>query len=268
MAIITISRGSYSMGKAVAEAIADRLNYSLSSHELLLEASSTFHVPEAKLQAAIHDAPGFLNGRRHSKEFYLACIRSALATHAAEDNLVYHGLAGHFLLKGLPHVCKVRITADLEARVATETARDNISFEHARSRILADDQHRRDWTRALYGVDPWDSNLYDLVVHVGRLQVEDAADFIVQAATRFPSTERSRQQARDLALACLVKAHLIADAHDIAVTSHDGNIVVYVSKKAPGDRRMKTVVDALRSARPDIRNLEIHWATPAPDGAI
>ncbi|MBI9086061.1 MAG: cytidylate kinase-like family protein [Desulfobacterales bacterium] len=268
MAIITISRGSYSMGKAVAEAVADRLGYALSSHELLLEAASAFDVPEIKLQSAIHDAPGILSGRRRDKEFYLACIRSALTTRAAEDNLVYHGLAGHFLLKGIPHVCKVRITADMDARIATEADREDISPEQARYRILADDKHRRDWTRALYDVDPWDSNLYDLVVRIDRLRVADAADFIVHTASRFPSTESSRRQVRDLALACRVKARLIPVTHDISVTCHDGNIVVYASKKVPGDRRMKAAVDELKTAQPDIRHLEIHWATPAPDGAI
>lgn len=256
------------MGKAVAEAVAERLGYGLLSHELLLEASNEFQVPEPRLEAAIREAPGFLSGRRHHKDLFLACIRSALAARAADDNLVYHGLAGHLLLQGIPHVCRVRITANLGSRIATEAERDHVAQEQARRRILDDDNHRRDWTRTLYGVDPWDSNLYDLVVHIGRLQVADAAEFIAMAADRFQSTEDSRRQARDLALACRVKARLLPVVSDIKVTSHDGNIVVYTLKKAAGDRRIKTAVDRITTDQSDIRHLEIHWAAPAPEGAV
>ena len=40
MSIITISRGSSSMGKAVAEKVAERLGYHLISREVLLDASN------------------------------------------------------------------------------------------------------------------------------------------------------------------------------------------------------------------------------------
>jgi hypothetical protein len=45
MAIITISRGSYSRGKEVAEALADKLGYGCVSRDILLEASKEFHIP-------------------------------------------------------------------------------------------------------------------------------------------------------------------------------------------------------------------------------
>ena len=59
--IITISRGSYSRGKKVAEKVAKELNYECISRDILLEASEHFHIPEIKLVRAIHDSPGILN---------------------------------------------------------------------------------------------------------------------------------------------------------------------------------------------------------------
>ena len=44
MAIITISRGSYSKGKEVAERVAQTLGYDCISREILLEASEHFNV--------------------------------------------------------------------------------------------------------------------------------------------------------------------------------------------------------------------------------
>jgi hypothetical protein len=57
MAIITISRGSYSHGKEIAEKVAKKLNYDIISREVLIEASRQFNVPEVKLLHAIKDAP-------------------------------------------------------------------------------------------------------------------------------------------------------------------------------------------------------------------
>ena len=113
MPIITISRGSYSRGKEVAEKLAQDLGYECISRDILLQASNEFNLPEIKLIRALHDAPSVLDRFTYGKERYVAYIRSALLTYAQQDNLVYHGLAGHFLLQGIPHVLKVRILADL-----------------------------------------------------------------------------------------------------------------------------------------------------------
>ena len=49
MSIVTISRGSYSRGKEVAEKLARALNYECISREIILEASEHFNIPELKL---------------------------------------------------------------------------------------------------------------------------------------------------------------------------------------------------------------------------
>ena len=99
MSIITISRGSYSRGKEVAEKLAQALGYQCLSRDILLEASERYNIPEIKLVRAIHDAPSILERFTYAKEPYVAYIRAALLRQAQKDNLVYHGLAGHFLLQ-------------------------------------------------------------------------------------------------------------------------------------------------------------------------
>ena len=59
MGVITISRGSYSHGKEIAEKLAQKLGYDCISREILLKASEQFNVKEAKLIRALHDAPFF-----------------------------------------------------------------------------------------------------------------------------------------------------------------------------------------------------------------
>ncbi|MCB2225461.1 MAG: cytidylate kinase-like family protein [Desulfarculaceae bacterium] len=270
MAIITISRGSYSKGREVAEKVAQRLGYEEVSRDVLLEASEHFHIPEVKLVRAIHDAPSILDRFSHGRTCYLAFIKSALAQRAQADKLVYHGLAGHLLLNDLPHVVKVRIIADLEARVEAEMAREGLTQSQARDLLLKDDNERRKWTQNLYGVDPWDASLYDLVIHIHQLSVDDAVDFIVEAAGKqcFQTTPEAQRKADDLALACRVKAYLVQeDCVDVAVTSEFGNVMVYTKQ---GDRRahqLEEKVKPLLLATPEINHLEVRTGQAFPPEA-
>jgi hypothetical protein len=99
MSIVTISRGSYSRGKEVAEKLARALNYECISREIILEASDQFNIPELKLVRAIHDAPTILDRFTSGKERFVAFFRAALLSHLQRDNVVFHGLAGHFFLQ-------------------------------------------------------------------------------------------------------------------------------------------------------------------------
>ena len=64
MAIITISRGSYSKGKEVAEKVAKKLGYECLSREVVLEASNQYNISEIKMVKAIHDAPTILENTK------------------------------------------------------------------------------------------------------------------------------------------------------------------------------------------------------------
>jgi cytidylate kinase len=270
MGIITISRGSYSMGKAVAEEVAKRLGYAVISRDLLLGASDRFHIPEYKLIRAIHDAPGTLDRFRHSKQAYLAYIRAALAEHAAKDNVVYHGLAGHLLLKDIPGVLKVRITAALEDRVSLEMQREGIGEQAARSILVSDDEQRRKWTQSLYGVDPWDSNLYDLVFRIGSLSMDGVVNFICQAAgcEGFTTSEKTLQRVKDLALACHVKAELVDDFPVAGVSCQHGNVVVYVRNKVRGGSQLHKRFETIRQKHKEIYNIEVHSEKILPSDAV
>jgi len=269
MSIITISRGAFSLGKTVAEKVAERLHYDVISREVLLDASSRFNVSEIKLEKAIHDAPGILERYSHSKQSYVAYIRSALVERIINDNVVYHGLAGHLLLKGIPHVLKVRITAVLERRVAIEMERDRISAKEARALILEDDKQRRKWTRSLYGQDPWDSSLYDLSICIDKLSVDNAVDFICLAveSKKFRSTEKNKQKAKDMAAACRVKAALVDEFPNIAVACEYGSVLVYISKDQATGKLIKRL-DTIRDNMSDIYHFETHAGLPFPPDAV
>ena len=233
MAIITISRGSYSRGKEVAEKVAQELGYECIAREIVLEASEEFNMPEIKLIRAIHDAPSILNRFAYGKEKYIAYIQEALLKHLQKDNVVYHGLAGHFFVRGISHVLKVRIIADLEERIRLEMERQGISKKEASHILKKDDKERKKWSEHLYGIDTWDPTLYDLVLHIHKITVDDAADIICHVARlkHFQTTPESQKTMDDLALSAEVKAALIDTKPDIEVSADNG--VVHIGTEAP-----------------------------------
>ena len=248
MAIITISRGSYSRGKEVAEKVAERLGYECIARDMLIEASGHSHIPEIKLVRAIHDAPSILDRFTYSKEKYIAHIQAALVQHVRHDNVVYHGLAGHFFLKGVPHVLKIRIIAELEDRINQEMHREHISYKEALRILKKDDEQRRKWSKSLYGIDTSDPSLYDLVLHIKKISVDDAVDVICHTVglNTFETTPQSQKAMDDLSLACEVKARLINLKGDIEVYA-DGGIVT-VKTKTDASAESKLIRDIRRTA--------------------
>jgi cytidylate kinase len=219
MPIITISRESYTRAKEVAEKVAEKLGFQCVSREVLIEASEEFNVPEVKLLKALRDAPFVLDRLTFGKERYTAYIQVALLQRLQSDKVVYHGLAGHYLVEGISHVLKVRIIGNMEDRVKIVMRRAEvfeqaavamkgismpglsrpgaprpISKKKALQVIEESEEARRKWGLHLYGVDTHDPDLYDLVIHINKLSVDDAADLICRAASmdRFRRANRNR----------------------------------------------------------------------------
>ncbi len=227
MSLITISRGSNSKGKEVAEKVAKKLGYECIARETIIEASEEFHVPEKKLIRAIHDSPSILEKFTYEKERYLTYLQVTLLKHFQKDNVVYHGLAGHFFLKGVSNLFKVRITADMENRIKLLTEREGMSKEKAERILKHEDEERRKWSRYLYGIDTWDSSNYDLVLHITN-KVDLAVDIIshMVQSDQYKTTPASQKVLDDLLTAAVVKAALVDIKPDIVVTANNGTIDV------------------------------------------
>ncbi len=228
MPIITISRGSFSKGKEVAEKVACSLGYECFSREILLEASEHFNIPEMKLIRALHDAPSIFQRFTYGKERYMAYISAALLERVHKDNVVYHGLAGHFLLHGVSHVLKVRILAEMEERVKYVMDTEHSSRNEAIARIKKDDKERRQWSIKLYGVDTSNPNLYDMVLHVHKLNTDNIVNIICETARldQFQATPQSQKIMDNRLLAARVKTRLMHDYPMIETAASDGVVMV------------------------------------------
>lgn len=228
MAIITVSRGSYSRGKEVAEALADRLGYTCVSRDILLETCDEFSIPEIRLVKALHDAPSVLDRFSHGRERYMSYFRAAFLSHMVKDDIVYHGLSGHFFLQGIAHAIKVRIIANMEDRIKEEMKRENSSADEARYLLKKDDDERRKWGMSLYGKDTWNCSLYDLVLSIDIMTVEDVVNILEGVAKqgRFDATPESTATLKEQALLANIHAQIVNFAPRSTVKIQDGVVTL------------------------------------------
>jgi cytidylate kinase len=210
MAIITISRGCFSHGQEIAEKVAEILGYECISREVLVEAAKLFNVSEKKLVKSLHDAPTILERISNGKTEYLADIKAALLGYARKGNMVYHGHAGHLLLTEIPKVLKIRILAETEDRIAFLQQQKNVSRDQALLDIENEDKHRSQWTRYLYKMDVNDPKLYDIVINIGNLTIDNACEIICLAAKSdaYLMTDESKQALDDAAITSYIDAAL------------------------------------------------------------
>ncbi len=233
MSVITISRGTMSGGKLIAERLAQLLEFRCIDRDVIVEKAAASGMAHQELRDALEKPPTFLERFRHKKYLYLALIQAALAEEVKMGRAVYHGNAGHLLLKGGGPVFRVRIIAPLEFRIAMAQKRLKFREDEAVEYIRHMDVDRKKWTQYLYGVDWTDPSLYDMVINLEYIDVEDVSDtiaYLIRKQACFTFDAKCQEVMADHALASRVKADLaLNDAtHHIEfeVTSQKGRVTV------------------------------------------
>ena len=219
MSVITISRGSFSGGKTLAECLAKRLGYRCVDREVIVEKAAASGVSQDELRDAMQKPPTFLERFTHKKYLYLTLIQSALTEEVRTGRAVYHGNAGHLLLAGGAPILRTRIIAPMPYRVKMARERLHFGESEAVNYIQKMDHDRQKWTQFLYGVDWTDPSLYDLVLNLDHVTIPEACETIstlVKAQACFAFGPDCQAILDDLSLASSVKARLALDK----ATSH------------------------------------------------
>ncbi|NQS97881.1 MAG: cytidylate kinase family protein [candidate division Zixibacteria bacterium] len=251
MSIITISRGSRSGGQALAEMVAEKLNYDCISREILIEAAEEYGLDERTLIQFIDKPPKFWSRFNINRKMYLHLIKTTLLEHAQKGNLVYHGHSGQFLLKGIKSVLKIRLIASMEYRIKLTMEKEKLNREAAIQYIQRVDDIRNRWAKFFYGVELTDPNLYDLIINIETMTLESACDIICGLTEKpeYQSNLYCLESIKDATLAAKVEAALFADARtktlDINITSESGNVSLKGSIEV--ERVRQAVIEVVKS---------------------
>lgn len=200
MHVITISREYGSGGGEIATRLAKALGWRLIDHEAVVQVAQELgiSVTEAEAQDEYVESLGMrlLNGlsmmqppmsnalhtpyipdERAYHEALRRVVEQALATH----QVVMVGRGSQMLLRERRDILHVRIIAPLEDRIAYVMQREGLSRESAESRIRYKDGGRERYLQTQYRRHPSDPLLYDLVINVATLSLDNAVELIRMA---------------------------------------------------------------------------------------
>jgi cytidylate kinase len=223
MAIITISRGTFTGGKILADRLGTTLHYPvLSREEALAEASKSYGISEEEVASALGEPPHFWQQVPGKRIAYLKCFTAVLLERARSGNLIYHGNAGHLLIGGISHVLRVRVIADIGFRIEAAMNQLKCGRDEAIAHIEKVDKKRRKWAQFLYGVEWDDPALYDAVLNLERIGIVSSCMTISRMVELgdFKVTAASSQAQEDLLLSCKVWIALAKDEHTKTALIH------------------------------------------------
>lgn len=233
MALITISRGSFAGGRAVATLLGERLKQPvLSREEVFSRAAKDYGISEKELTSSLNHPPSFWQQVPGKRIAYINTLTAVLLDEASKGHLIYHGYVGHMLFPGISHILRVRVIADMEYRIEAAMTAAKLSRKEAISYIRQRDNERRQWAKLIYGVNWEDPAQYHVVLNLSQLSPASAAETIARMSELpdFQPTEESKQRFDDLRLSCRVWGALASNPETrgsgIQITAERGRVLI------------------------------------------
>jgi CheY-like chemotaxis protein len=129
-------------------------------------------------------------------------------------------------------VLKVCLTADIKYRIDNAIKQKGISGKDAQNLIKELDQNLFNWTDFIYKTNPWDANLYDIVIPAHQKSVEEMISMISvnMAKDVLEESTVSKQRMQNFVLASKINALLARKNHDVDVVAKNGNITILLRK--------------------------------------
>jgi cytidylate kinase len=256
MQIIAISKGSQSYGDEFAKKLAAKLGFACLGREEILEEATRQRISIGKLETAIIKPHIYSERLALELEHYKALATSILCERALSNNIVYHGRTGHLLLPGIDNILKIRVIVDMEARIEAVMKNLLLSSSKAKQYIEQLDQDRKRWVKQFYSVD-WDvSSLYNVVINLSHMNVDNASTAVCSLAQlpEFQATPAMTISLQDLLLASKSRLLLAMDKRtshiNLKVRVSDCCVhVTYFSQQEKEIDMIKEVLSQLKGAK-------------------
>jgi cytidylate kinase len=262
MAVITISHQMGAGGPEIGMKLGQKAGYRYVDQELVLDVARRYGVAEDKLSHLDESKPTLFERFDTETRYYITILQTSLLDFAELDNAVLMGRGGQWLLRGIPHVLRVRIIAPFELRVkrwikrTAEMTGETPTQRAAADFVRRDDAEKSGRMKYLYEVDLADPMLYDVTASTERLTYDAVVEMIQSAISRpeMASTDAARRNVASRALASRVQVALAINPetrrYRISVEADDGVVTlegtgaldraVEVARDVPGVRVVTT----------------------------
>ncbi|MDD2557867.1 MAG: cytidylate kinase-like family protein [Desulfuromonadaceae bacterium] len=215
MSIVTISREMGSGGSIIANALADKLGYTLVDGDTILKEASKYGLSQEAIEKADEKPPAFVESLDARAEIDFHHIQQIILEYALRGNVVIYGRGGQDILEGVESVLTTRIIAPFEFRVERWAEREWLDPDLSRILVHKSDQQRDGFIKYYFDRDWNDPCNYDLIINTIKISEEMAVDLIIHAMQEkylLEQRESSKERLRELILRKKIEIELIRSA--------------------------------------------------------
>ena len=260
MPIITLFSGSFCQEGPVVQEVIARTGYrQITDDEIVAQASRRSAMAESKIKRAFSAKTSVFNKFTLEKERSLAYIKLAVADLITTDNILITCFSGQLIPRSVSHILRVCLIAPKKYRTEAAARQQGVSEKDAARLVQKREEDCAFWVDTLFSnSDPWDPALYDIVIPVDKMSLQDAAALIADNAGKdiIQPTADSKQALEDFHLAAETEAALVREGHTVAVSAINGAITLTINKHVLRLNRLREELKAIAEPIDGVKSVE------------
>ncbi len=260
MPIITIFSGGFCQEDPVVREVIAHTGYRhLTDDEIVAEASRRSEMAQSKIKRAFSAKTSVFNNFTLEKERSLAYIKLAVADLISTDNALITCFSGQLIPAAVSHCLRVCLIAPKKYRIEAAAEQQGISEKDAAKLVQRHEEDCSFWIDSLFGNDdPWDPALYDIVIPVDKMSVQDAVAFIVEYVGKdiIWQTTESKQALQDFRLAAETEVALVLQGHTVKASAKNGAITLTINKHVLMLNRLQEELKSIAEPIAGVKSVE------------
>lgn len=201
MAVITISRQYGAGGKTLGKQLAKTLGYTFADENIIqtiaemakvsagwvesvekeaggrLSRIVTKMVSKALVDRVLRDERGYID-----EQIYIDYLVIIISQMAEEDNVIFLDRGSQYILNDLPGAFHILLVSPLENRIQFIMDRYDLSRQRAAQEVKSEERRRSNLYRKIGKEDYDQPNLYHLVINMAKVDINEAANIIINMA--------------------------------------------------------------------------------------
>ncbi len=257
MAIITISRELAAMGDETALELAKLLNYTLVDRGRIEANIASYGFNGSQFSRYDERKPGFLASLSRGRDNYLHFLKMAMFAEASRGNCIMVGRGAGDILKHVPGVVSLFLTAPYEIRVERVKSYFHCDDKRAKQIIEQNDRDREGFHRYFFDADWTDACNYHLCINTGNFHPMLSAKIVKGLLDEYIDKETEDQalkRIQNLMLAQQVIHHILLEkniaVHFLEAEVSESKVTLF------GVVASQALAEAVASAAQEVDSIE------------
>jgi two-component system response regulator CpxR len=234
MSIISLFSGSFCRAEQILPGLLERTGYvHVTDDEIVRRASEISGVPAEKLARSISAKTSVFNSFTGERERSISHLRYAVAERLQDDELVIEGFCSQLIPRSISHALRICLIADMTSRLDQAISDEALKPKEASRLIRQQDETKAAWVLAVANSsDPWDPDLYDVLIPTDKTDLDTIVDLISQNLAKevVQPTPSSKQAVEDFLIASRVERKLAERGHYVGVECAAGDVTLTINK--------------------------------------